>query len=104
MLRVLALLSLLAVAAVALFGMALVILYALIVTEKRLAGGGMTAQQARNTATNGRTGLRQPAGDGQANARRRPGDQGQAAIEPESGSMDHGVEQVRVCRCWTMVA
>ena len=44
--------------AMAVFGMALVILYALIVTEKRLAGGGMTAQQARNTATNGRTGLR----------------------------------------------
>lgn len=42
--------------AMALFGMALVILYALIVTEKRLAAGSTTPQQARTT--NGRAGFR----------------------------------------------
>lgn len=42
--------------AMALFGMALVILYALVVTEKRLAAGSTTLHQARTT--NGRAGFR----------------------------------------------
>ena len=44
--------------AMALFGLALVILYAVVVTEKRLAGGGPTPQQARKSGTNGGTGFR----------------------------------------------